>query len=93
MNEDLGEYHGVLRSCVKRNRRETKTMLKKLIGILDDDHGITEESYNAIRDHVEHVLGHDAAYVLDGWVQATDGRFYLKSNVDSIWPDILEAAK
>lgn len=56
-------------------------VIKDIVLALNDDQGISEQMYLAIRRLVELELGTKAASVLAQHIAATEGRFYLKGTV------------
>ena len=61
-----------------------KSFIKLIENLLNDDNGISEESYNHILDMIEENFGNIHPDDFNIWmsiyrqVKATDGRFYLK---------------
>lgn len=60
------------------------TLEELYVKLLDDDHGVGEEAFEAMQDHAVGLGDVDASRVLDQ-ASATDGRFYLNCGVVRCW--------
>lgn len=58
--------------------------LLALVGSFDDEDGVPESTYNATYELIEVILGTDAANLFSRYMDATDGRFYLKSEQHAV---------
>ena len=67
--------------------------MKDLILALNDEQGVSEQMYLAIKRLVEATLGHAAASMLVKYVDATEGRFYISEDgIMSCWWEMCDAA-
>jgi len=56
--------------------------LLKLVRSFDDEEGLPEMAYDATCELISAVLGTNACKEFGNHIDATDGRFYLKTAVD-----------
>jgi hypothetical protein len=62
---------------------ETTRLLGWLDTLLRDENGISEQAYNEMHSLLSEVAP-DFSHKLMGMIEATDGRFYLPSDVESL---------
>ena len=55
-----------------------KELVKSLMMSFDDEQGLPEATYMATREIVEEIFGPDAADMFSKYIDATDGRFYIR---------------
>jgi hypothetical protein len=53
------------------------SVLATLINSLDDDHGVSESTYEEILNFVRFTHGDEAVTILNNSVDATEGRYYI----------------
>ncbi len=61
----------------------------KLAQSLNDEEGVSEETYNSIRNLVFIVMGEKCVQYFSNRVNATDGRFYLKERDDNLTSNLI----
>ncbi len=54
----------------------------KLIRSFDDDEGLPEATYHATKEIIGSLFGESAKHEFIRYVSATNGRFYIKKEVD-----------
>jgi len=60
-------------------------ILKTLVESFDDEQGLPEATYDATKELIAVMLGETAKIFFISCIDATEGRFYVKSGVTNIW--------
>lgn len=67
------------------------SLVSKLLECFDCEEGVSAECFEFAMAFITEVMGHSAAIVFNHYVDANDGRFYLKSGtLDDCWLQMVD---